>query len=121
MLLFPLMFYALIAIATVLAFCDIRQVVREVTKLIPRKTPIVRDKFDEMTFTQWSTEKRRRTQAKINRGTNIRCHIRNVRNRGSRIITRKAKHVVEIDELVSYAAANDHSSEKDKEDRNRIQ
>ena len=66
------MFCALIAIATALAFHNTRQVVREAMKLIPRKKPIVRDKFDEMTFTQWWTEKRRRTQAKTNRGTNLR-------------------------------------------------
>ena len=121
LLLFPLMFYALIAMATMLAFYNIRQVVREVIKLIPTTKPIVRDKFDEMTFTQWWTEKRRRTRTNVHRGASLRYYIRNARNRGSRIGIKKAKYVIEIDEPVAYAAANDHSSEDDKEDRNRIQ
>ena len=35
LLLFPLMICVLIAMATMLAFCNVRQVVREVIKLIP--------------------------------------------------------------------------------------
>ena len=92
---------------------------REVARIVPRNVPIVRDKSDVMTFTQWCNEKPSRSRTKNKIRSNLKHYIRSKRKKGSRIGTRKARYDFRISK--SCAASNDPSYEHRKEDRSQTQ
>ena len=72
-----------------------------------------------MTFTQWWTEKRRRSRTKKKLKNNLNHYARGKWKKGSRIGNRKTRHDFRISK--SHVALKDSSSEHAKYDRNRIQ
>ena len=119
LLIFPLVLYGLVVLATMFAYYETWRVLRELAMIVPRKKPIMRDKFDVMTFTQWWNEKRRHSRAKMKLRSNLKCFIRSKRKGCSRIGTRKDRHVFRISE--SHTSSKDQSSEHYKDDRSRVQ
>ena len=53
LLLYPLIFYVLVARVTIVAFYILCRLDRVVTRIILRKKPLIRDKFDIITFAKW--------------------------------------------------------------------
>ena len=52
LMLFPLMLYSLVAWMMMIDYYEMRIILRDVARIVPRKGSIMRDKFDAMTFTQ---------------------------------------------------------------------
>ena len=52
LILFILMLYSLVVWTMMIAYYDMLLVLIEAERIVPRKVPIMRDKFDLMTFTQ---------------------------------------------------------------------
>ena len=119
LLLFPLIIYGLVVLVTMTACCEMRRVLKKVAMIVPKEGPVVRDKFDAMTFTQWWTDKRRSSRNKKKIRFNLKHCIRSKRKKGRRIGTMNAMCDFRISDL--HAASKYLSSEHDKEDRSRMQ